>query len=31
VNGVYVSRNKAHENLKKRVDELMRQSAGKRQ
>jgi DNA-directed RNA polymerase specialized sigma24 family protein len=30
-NSIYVSRNKAHENLKKRVDELMRQSAGKRQ
>jgi len=29
-NSIYVSRNKAHENLKKRVDELMRQSAGKR-
>lgn len=29
-NSIYVSRNKAHENLKKRVDELIRQSTGKR-
>jgi len=29
-NSIYVSRNKAHENLKKRVDELMRQPTGKR-
>jgi hypothetical protein len=29
-NSIYVSRNKAHENLKKRVDELLRQSAGTR-
>jgi DNA-directed RNA polymerase specialized sigma24 family protein len=30
IGSIYVSRNKAHENLKKRVVELMRQSAGKR-
>lgn len=29
-NCIYVSRNKAHANLKKRVDELARQSAGRR-
>lgn len=29
-NSIYVSRNKAHENLKKRVDELARQPAGTR-
>jgi len=31
IGSIYVSRNKAHKTLKKRVDELMRQSAGKRQ
>lgn len=30
IGSIYVSRNKAHQNLKKRVDELMRQPAGKR-
>lgn len=30
IGSIYVSRNKAHANLKKRVDELMRQTAGKR-
>jgi len=30
IGSIYVSRNKAHKTLKKRADELMRQSAGKR-